>query len=312
MRRQRFVVLALVALLGAACSDGEGTSATSVSVETSAAEPASTSAAPVIVETTPDTGAAASAAALVPEVCWGPRGAYFGFDNQSAAPVVVPEGTGNRLDGGPADDNPLRTTLFSPGRTAFAFWVIATEPPPIVWTLTGPDGVERSATADETTPQCAGGVGEPSDADPRLAGLEVSDEAITPAGDSVSLTVTVTGVPDLSICNSAFTAEQVGISLDAATLPTRPDGTRSFTLPLRPANSRPSQLASVQIVANVVDRCSFEGLTVSSWPITQPFTTLGMGIDVCAWVDESGVLSVELTPGLCDMGVTGGTRNRPG
>ena len=116
MRRQQFVVLAIVAMLGAACSDGAGTSGS-----------------------TPDSRAALSPAALVPEVCWGPQGAYFGFDNQSSVPVVVPDGAGNRLEGGLADDNPLRTTLFAPGRTALAFWVApgvddAAEPPPIIWT----------------------------------------------------------------------------------------------------------------------------------------------------------------------------------
>lgn len=293
MRRQRFVVLAIIALLGAACSDSKGSSVTSASV------------------------ASPPATKLIPEVCWGPQGAYFGFDNQSSAPVVVPERAGNRLDGGLADDNPLRTTLFAPGRTVLAFWVVpgvddSAKPPPIIWTLTGPDGVERSATADDSTPQCADGTGEPNDADPRLADLTVSDEAVTPAGDSVALTVTVTGVPDLSICNAAFTAEQVGISLDAATLPTQSDPARSFILPLGPATMRPGRVASTQVVANVVDRCSFDGLTYSSWPITQPFATLGQGVTVCAWVDESGALSIEMTPGLCELGVTGGSRNRPG
>ncbi|HQZ34744.1 MAG TPA: hypothetical protein PK020_09970 [Ilumatobacteraceae bacterium] len=293
MRRQQLVVLAIVAMFGAACSDGAGTSGT-----------------------TPDSRAALAPAALVPEVCWGPQGAYFGFDNQSSVPVVVPDGAGNRLEGGLADDNPLRTTLFAPGRTALAFWVApatddAAEPPPIIWTVTGPDDVERSATADDSTAQCADDTGEPNAADPRLADLKVSDEAVSAAGDSVSLTVTVTGVPDLSLCNAAFTAEPVGISLDAATLPTRSDPSRSFTLPLAPATSRPGRLASTQVVTNVVDRCTYDGLTVASWPITQPFATLGQGVSVCAWVDDSGALSVELTPGLCEMGVTGGSRNRP-
>jgi hypothetical protein len=254
--------------------------------------------------------------ALIPQVCWGDEGADFGFDNRSSVPVAVPAGEGNRLDGGIADDNPLHTTLFAPGRTAFAFWVVPVVDDsgarsPIVWTLTGPDGVERSATADDSTPGCDDALAAAAD-DSRVPELVVSDESITPAGDAVALTVAVAGVPDLSVCNQAFNAEPVGISLDEATLPTVADRTASYTLPLQAASTRPGRLASVRIVANIVDRCSYDGLTVSTWPVARQFTTLGNGVTVCAWVDDAGILSVELTPGLCELGVTGGARNRPG
>lgn len=310
--RRSLSVLFVLALGLAACSD-DGAETTS----STAAAPASTAAAPASTAAAPTTTEAAPSGALIPEVCLGGAGGIFGFDNQSTVPVVVPEGPLNQLDGGAAGDNPMRTTLFAVGRTPTAFWVVPDGDDtgtmtPVVWTVTGPDGVERSATFDESTPPCDATALEPNALDPRLATVEGSDASVAADGTTVTLTATVVGVPELSVCNSAFTAEPVSITLDPLVLPTANEPSATYTLPLRPASTRPGQVASVTIVANIVDRCTYEGLTVSSWPITQPFLSLGSGLTVCAWVDESGALSLEVTPGLCELGVTGGARIRPG
>ena len=317
---RRWLSLVFVLALGAAaCSDDGASSSTEVStVDTvEAVDTVETIDTVDTTTVTDSTAPAAPAGALVPEVCLGGPGAIFGFDNQSTVPVVVPEGPLNQLDGGVAGDNVMRTTLFAVGRTTAAFWVVPDSidegtSEPVVWTITGPDGVERSVTFDESTAPCDPELLEPNALDPRLASVEGSDASVAADGGTVTLTVSVVGVPELSVCNSAFTAEPVSITLDPSVLPTGNEPSATYTLPLRPATTRPGQLASVTVVANIVDRCTYEGLTVSSWPITQPFLLLGSGLTVCAWVDESGALTLEVTPGLCELGVTGGARNRPG
>ena len=296
---RRWLSLVFVLALGvAACSDDGAETTTSAAVA-------------------PASNESAASGALIPEVCFGSAGAFFGYDNQSTVPVVVPEGPLNQLDGGVADDNPMRTTLFAVGRTTAAFWVVpegldSESIAPVVCTITGPDGEERSATFDDATPPCDTELLEPNALDPRLADLEGSNASVSADGTSVTLTATVVGVPELSVCNSAFTAEPVSITLDPSVLPTANEPSATFTLPLQPASTRPGQVASVTVVANIVDRCTYDGLTVAAWPVTQPFLTLGFGVTVCAWVDESGALSIEVTPGLCEFGVTGGARTRPG
>lgn len=296
---RRWLSLVFVLALGvAACSDDGAETTTSAAVAAASNE-------------------SAASGALIPEVCFGSAGAFFGYDNQSTVPVVVPEGPLNQLDGGVADDNPMRTTLFAVGRTTAAFWVVpegldSESIAPVVWTITGPDGEERSATFDDATPPCDTELLEPNALDPRLADLEGSNASVSADGTTVTLTATVVGVPELSVCNSAFTAEPVSITLDPSVLPTANEPSATFTLPLQPASTRPGQVASVTVVANIVDRCTYDGLTVAAWPVTQPFLTLGFGVTVCAWVDESGALSLEVTPGLCEFGVTGGARTRPG
>jgi hypothetical protein len=317
--RRSLSVLFVLALGLAACSDdgAETTSSTAAAPTSTEAAPASTAAAPASTAAAPTSTEAAPSGALIPEVCLGGAGAIFGFDNQSTVPVVVPEGPLNQLDGGVVGDNPMRTTLFAVGRTTAAFWVVPDSADtgvvnPVVWTVTGPDGVERAATFDDATPPCDAELLEPNALDPRLASVEGSDATVAADGSTVTLTVTVVGVPELSVCNSAFTAEPVGITLDPSVLPTANEPSATYTLPLRPATTRPGQVAGVTVVANIVDRCTYEGLTVTSWPVTQPFLELGFGLTVCAWVDESGALSFEVTPGLCELGVTGGARIRPG
>jgi len=185
---RRWLSLVFVLALGvAACSDDGAETTTSAAVA-------------------PASNESAASGALIPEVCFGSAGAFFGYDNQSTVPVVVPEGPLNQLDGGVADDNPMRTTLFAVGRTTAAFWVVpegldSESIAPVVWTITGPDGEERSATFDDATPPCDTELLEPNALDPRLADLEGSNASVSADGTSVTLTATVVGVPELSVCN---------------------------------------------------------------------------------------------------------------
>jgi hypothetical protein len=187
----------------------------------------------------------AEAAALVPEaVCRGVDGeVYFGYTNESTEPVVVEEGDANSLSGAAADDNPLLTTLFAPGTVEVAFWAV---PPPdsgddVVWTLTGPDGVERTATTTEACPQDFPAF---SDAEPTL---EVVGQTLAADGESADIDLQLVGLDETSVCNEAFTAEPRLVVINEGTaLPTAFEPEATVTVgsvlrvgPWRPAGEHP-------------------------------------------------------------------------
>jgi hypothetical protein len=68
-------------------------------------------------------------------------------------------------------------------------------------------------------------------------------------------------------------------------------------------------LANTRVYAFVLEQCSADGVTASSW--SPELRRLNFGTEVCARLDDAGELSVELTEGLCDLGVTGGLGIRP-
>ncbi|MEL7249494.1 MAG: SdrD B-like domain-containing protein, partial [Bacteroidota bacterium] len=70
--------------------------------------------------------------------------ACFGYDNDNACPVNVAVGAGNRFTPGTDLGQP---SAFLPGRQVSVFCVDLAPGETIVWTLTGPDGNTRTATA---------------------------------------------------------------------------------------------------------------------------------------------------------------------
>ncbi len=77
--------------------------------------------------------------------------AVFGYDNDNEVTVIIPVGTDNKLT--PNDNNNLLVTEFLPGRQVAVFEV-PFDGSNLVWSLKGPDGNTRTATASEDSQQC--------------------------------------------------------------------------------------------------------------------------------------------------------------
>jgi hypothetical protein len=111
------------------------------------------------------TAAQASGNPLVPSVdcVWtsdpvGPL-AFFNFDNQNAVAVSVPVGAKNFVHSSPkaGPKNLGQPTTFAPGVNpdAFAVALSTNAANTTTWTIKGPDGIVRSATASIAGPMCA-------------------------------------------------------------------------------------------------------------------------------------------------------------
>lgn len=291
------------ALLLVSCGSDESSSATVVPSEPTTTEAAATTTDAAAVDTT-----VVEATALVPEaVCRGVDGeVYFGYTNESSEPVVVEEGDANQLSGGAPDDNPLLTTLFAPGTVEVAFWAVPTPDSgdDVVWILTGPDGVERTATTTEPCPQDF-----PAFADPEPV-LEVAGQTLAANGQSADIQLELTGLDETSVCGEGLTAERRLVVInEGEALPTAFEPEATVTV--GPFSESPSGglLANTRVYAFVLEQCSADGVTASSW--SPELRRLNFGTEVCARLDDAGELSVELTEGLCDLGVTGGLGIRP-
>jgi hypothetical protein len=291
------------ALLLVSCGSDESSSATVVPSEPTSTEAAATTTDAAVVDTT-----VAEAAALVPEaVCRGVDGeVYFGYTNESSEPVVVEEGDANQLSGGAPDDNPLLTTLFAPGTVEVAFWAVPPEGSgdDVVWTLTGPDGVERTATTTEACPQDF-----PAVADPEPV-LEVVGQTLAADGASVDVDLRLVGLDETSVCSEGLTAEpRLVVINEGEALPTSFEPEATVTVGPFTESAAGGLLANTRVYAFVLEQCSAGDVTASSW--SPELRRLNLGTEVCARLDDAGELSVELTEGLCDLGVTGGSGIRP-
>jgi hypothetical protein len=294
-----------------ACGSDSETAPTTPTEPTEAASAATTSAPPATTESTPAT-TDAPAAPITPEaVCVGSEGeVYFGYDNASAEPVVIAEGDANALSGVVPDDNPLLTTLFAPGRVDVAFWAYPDGASDIVWTLTGPDGVERTASGGSTTQPCPADF--LVDVDDRSPAVEVVGQTLSADGEFVDVELRIAGLAETSVCNEAFVAEPLFAAIgDGSALPTSfaPDA----TVTLGPFNESAlgGRLATSTVYALIVDRCSAAGVTVESWPLARAANELTFGTVICARLDDAGALTVELRVSPCDLPATGGQSIRP-
>jgi hypothetical protein len=312
MKRATVGVIVTSILLLAACgSDGEVAEvASTTSAAPAAAETVPASDAPAPTETVPATDA--PAAPLTPEaVCVGNDGEiYFGYDNASDGPVVVAEGDANLLSGVDADDNPLLTTLFAPGRVDVAFWAYPDGESDVVWTLTGPDGVERSATGSPTMEPCPADF--LADADTRAAAVEVVGQALAADGESVEVELALTGLDGTSVCNAALEPEPLLASIgDGSALPTGFEPDATITAGPFVESAQGGLLASTTVYALVLDQCSGAGVTAASWPLAPALDELTFGTVICARLDDAGALTVDLRSSPCDLPATGGQSIRP-
>lgn len=312
MKRATVAIVVTCMLLLGCGSDGESAQTTPTD-STEAASAATTSAAPAAPETTGSAPAVdAPPAPLTPEaVCVGNYGeVYFGYDNASAEPVIIAEGDANELSGVNVDDNPLLTTLFAPGKVDVAFWAYPDSESDVVWTLTGPDGVERTASGGLTTERCAADF--LADADDRSPAVEVVGQTIAADGQSADVELRLTGVDETSVCNEAFDAEPLFASIgDGTALPTAFEPEATVTVGPFFEAALGGQLASTTVYALIVDRCSYAGVTAEAWPLAPAANDLTFGTVICARLDDAGALTVELKVSPCDLPATGGSSIRP-
>lgn len=241
-------------------------------------------------------------------------GLYFGYRNDNTTPVVIPEGDANRLSGNDSFDNPMLTTLFAPGEVTHAFWTYDDgDGGPVEWSLTGPDGVTRTAsTASESLPACENPITVAGDT--RQPVVDATAE-LSADGTEVTFDVTLTGVPATSVCNGAFTAEPALVGLgDGSALPTGYETTATVTLPLRDPILQDvtyTKIAELVTYGLVVDRCSYDGTTVTSWPAPTPIFSLAFGSVFCAELGDDGTLTTFETAASCELSFTGGSPSRP-
>lgn len=265
----------------------------------------------------PTAGATPAVGAIIPEAeCYSDNdgGIYFGYTNDNPMPVVIPANDGNHLSGDNPDDNPMLTTLFAPGHVAHAFWAYFGSNDPLEWSLTGPDGVTRTASVSslDEFPVCESVITTPGDSrQPVLDGTgTLSDDGL-----SVTFDVTLTGVPTTSVCNSAFQAEPALVGLgDGSALPTGYETTRTTTVALHEPAGAPTNvamLAALPVVALVVDQCSYDGTTVTSWPASTAVSTLSFVTYFCAFLDDQGTLTTGQATYCEGPPQTGGSPARP-
>lgn len=78
--------------------------------------------------------------------------AYFGYRNDNSMTVTIPLGGNNKLSPKPESGGP--TTSFAPGLVPQAF-SIKFNGKNLTWTLKGPDGLTRTATASSKSTKCS-------------------------------------------------------------------------------------------------------------------------------------------------------------
>ncbi|HSL57375.1 MAG TPA: hypothetical protein VK866_05990 [Acidimicrobiales bacterium] len=309
--RRLLAVLLCSALVAAACSDDD-----TETLPTSGEAPDTTVAPPTT--TPPTTAAPADPVAVTPVVVCvrsdatvGPSdfATFFAYESDGTEPVELAEST---LDGAIPDDDPFVPTLVAPGRVSPAFYAFAAGDEALTWTVVGPDGESRTATAGPDTPPCTDELLAPSTGDSRTPALEVTRAEVSADGSSLTVDVALTGVPDLSVCPEGLMAEPVSVRMDDFQLGGLVEGaTFSLTSPLFDQADGPGQQTTIPVAALVVDQCGDGDTVQGSWP-NGPFESIRDGDLVCATVVDGEVAIEIVTFGGCPGGLppTGGGRIR--
>jgi hypothetical protein len=311
MKRTTVGLLVTSLLLLGCGSDAEDAQTRSTNLPDATSAP-TTSAAPETTESAPTTDA--PAAPLTPEaICVGNDGdIYFGYDNASAEPVIIPEGDANQLSGVDTEDNPLLTTLFAPGKVDAAFWAYTDGGSDVVWTLTGPDGVERTASGGSASEPCAADF--LADLDDRSPAVELVGQTLSADGQFADVELRLVGIDETSVCNDAFEAEPLFASIGAGpALPTAFEPDATVTVGPLVDSTLGGRRASIRVDSPIVDRCSYADVTAEAWPIAlaPEVNRLTFGTYICAGLDDAGALTVELQESPCGLPATGGVSIRP-
>lgn len=322
-----FLACASLAACGSDATQSGGSTEASASIASTPAStappPADTAAPPA--DTNPPAGIAAGA--VVPEVLCVTSGmdgfaeadVYFAVDNQSDSPVAIADPAANVLTGvgvpGPDVDDPLVPTVFGIGRTSPAFVAVAASDS-VTWSLTGPDGQTRTATATAESPLCTDDDLIASIGDDRDFGLEFSvvSSTGTPPTEATVLATPVDPSASTSRCGAgvealpARTAYLVNgeyVSVDEPLVVPM-----DVPFPGSPTAAVTAGAAYVQYV--VIDRCAFGGVESQQWPMGPNFIQFGqsdLAPDLCVTYDGTDIRLDDFSacPGL---GATGGSRIR--
>jgi hypothetical protein len=245
----------------------------------------------------------------VPEaVCFDPfsdeRDVAFAYTNEATSAIVL-EAAASVSTGSDPADAPLLPRVFAPGRVSPAVWLSSADSQFPSWSITGPDGVTRTATAGADTPECTPALLARTTPDPRQPTVTLQEATPSADGAAFAVTFTVTGV-DTSVCPEGLQPEPVQIVWTDGE--TSQDGGNTFVTTVTRAAGNISY-ASVRVA--VFDQCSSGGVTQPSWP-GGPFDELyasGWCLD-----ERSGDLITRVRgddPECPDLPLTGGSKIRP-
>lgn len=296
-------VTALLAL--SACGDD--------STDTSSSQPAVAASSPDA--TGPQAGGTEATAAITPIViCYDMSDELpdyaFAYKNDNDTAVAVSRSDSTAFETEDADVA-LAPTLFAPGLVSPVLWLSAPDYEGYPgWTIKGPDGEERTATADNTTPECTDDLLKPTTPDTRTPAIELT--SITPSADGKTADVlfTLTGV-DASVCPEGLTPEAPSITwtTDNATSEGPTFGTTVTIGTYGDGTADGGVGASV----TVFDRCSGAGQVQETWPGGAPFEKLYEGVGYCIVDKDGDIVALEAGDPECPtLPETGGTKVRPG
>jgi hypothetical protein len=323
-RMRTWLVMAVTAgLLAVGCSRESSSDETTPT--TAGLAPASSAA-----STTHAPSTTVAPAAVVPVViCSGFGATYFGYTNSGSAPVVIPAGADNIVEGGDEGDEPLVPTVFAPGQFGPAFWVstVESDDGTVSWTLAGPDGQRRQATSGPSDPECDDEEIAPPVADPRSPQLAYAYSVGT---DAVTIVATAIGTGTESVCPEGLEPRPPRVwieTTDSSGTTVSVGPTTQVVAPLQPATdpvtNRPAQGAVLDFILGVADVCAAGVATTLSWPVGHQFDDLINGERVrvrvlpqpAGWIPSFplGILynPVSLTVGpTTELPATGGVRQR--
>jgi hypothetical protein len=200
---------------------------------------------------------------------------YFGYSNSGATAVVVDDPARNVVEGGDPYDTALAPTVLAPGQVRPAFYALVPEDGSDMprWTLTGPDGVARTARADGSSPECTPDLLERLTTDTRTPTVTFStDVSLDPAstGDFALVAATVAGLGP-SVCPPGLEPRAPllwsGFSEDGLSSGTL--SSRAFLYKVTdPASGAPYLAGPARVAPAVIDVCSGGGAQTRGWSLS--------------------------------------------
>lgn len=235
----------------------------------------------------------------------------FGYVNDSDRAVVV-DRSASLVVNGDAADEPFVTMVFAPGTVEPAFWItISDREAETTWTVTGPDGVARSATADLEV-RCSADTPESSVTHDRTPVVAIDDLVLSADGAAATFTATLTGI-DTSVCPAGLEPQEVAVTWDAGDGVVVGEGpTAAFTQPLVDDPATGGRAERALVTALVIERCASDGVVQPIWA-GGSLGELYRGVMVCITeLDGTLEYTTSQDDGGCQrLGITGGGRVRP-
>lgn len=224
---------------------------------------------------------------------------YFGYEVSGSQPVVVPPGLDNAVNDALVGDDPNVPTVFAPGRVDIAFLAITSIDGALPsWTIRGPDGVSRTATAEDSTAFCTPELVAPGGADDRTLSVDYSFRTLPEGSDTVDqleVTATVSGLPELSTCPAGLDPRPLLVELDlgdARTIGTTGrvvlDIESVFRLDLVEVRG-----VGFRSAVRVTDVCGAGDSVSEAWPVNLDLEDWAAGGAVCVEVNGTTAARVD-------------------